>query len=70
MKVDEAIEEMRPVLANRKGIIFHNDNARLHTSLVTRVKLLNLGSEVKSHPLNSPDLTRSNYLALGSVFVS
>jgi len=31
-----AIEQKRPKIANRKGVIFHQDNARLHVSLITR----------------------------------
>lgn len=33
-------------LANRKEIVFHHDNTRPHTSLVTRGKLLDLGWEM------------------------
>ncbi|KZC14032.1 Histone-lysine N-methyltransferase SETMAR, partial [Dufourea novaeangliae] len=47
-------------LANRKGIVFHHDNARPHTSLVTRGKLLELGWEVMSHPPYSPDMGSSD----------
>lgn len=61
MKLDEAIKEKRSELANRKGIVFHHDNARPHTSLVTRRKLLELGWEVMSHPPYSPDLAPSDY---------
>jgi len=43
IKLDEAIKEKRLELVNRKGIVFHHDNARSHTSLVTRGKLLELG---------------------------
>lgn len=52
MKLDKAIKEKRPELANRKAIVFHLDNARRHTFL-TRGKLLSwLGSDVASaiHP--------------------
>lgn len=35
-------KEKRPELLNRKEIVLHHYNARLHTSLVTRVKLLSL----------------------------
>ena len=38
MKLDKEIKEKRPELATRKGVIFHQDNARPHTSLVTRKK--------------------------------
>ncbi|GFS57554.1 mariner Mos1 transposase [Trichonephila clavipes] len=33
------IDQKRPELANRRGIVFHQDNARPHTSVVTRQKL-------------------------------
>ena len=61
MKLEETIKEKRPELANRKGIVFHHDNARPHTSLATRTKLLELGWEVMSHPSYSPDLAPSDY---------
>ena len=43
-------------LATRKGVIFHQDNARPHIFLVTRKKLLELGWEMMPHPPYSPDL--------------
>lgn len=67
MKLDEAIKEKRPELANRKGIVFHHDNARPHTSLVTRGKLLELNWEVMSHPPYSPDLAPSDYYLFRSL---
>ncbi|QQP54762.1 Transposase, partial [Caligus rogercresseyi] len=55
----------RPALVNRRGIVFHQDNARPHTSLVTRHKLWELSWEVLMHPTYSPDLAPSdNYLFL------
>jgi len=50
VKLEEAIKEKKPELANRKGIVFHHDNVRPHTPLVTRTKLLELGWEAMSHP--------------------
>ena len=48
-------------LTNRKGVVFHHDNARPHTSLVTRQKLLELGWDVLSQSPYSPDLAPSDY---------
>lgn len=56
-----AIEKKRPELINRKGVVFHHDNARPHTSLMTRQKLTELGFEVLMHPPYSPDLAPSDY---------
>lgn len=61
MKLDEAIKEKRPELVNRKVVVFHQDNARPHTSLVTRQKLLELGWELMLHPPYSPDRAPSDY---------
>ncbi|GFS52761.1 mariner transposase [Trichonephila clavipes] len=33
------IDQKRPELANRRGVVFHQDYARPHTSLVTYQKL-------------------------------
>ena len=38
-KLSDAIAQKRPELINRKGVMFHHDNARPHTNL-TRQKLL------------------------------
>ena len=54
MKQDKEIKEKRSELATRKGVIFHQDNARPQTSLDTRKKLLDLGWEVMAHPPYSP----------------
>ena len=50
MKLDKEIKEKRTELATGKCVIFHQDNARPHTSLVTRKKLLELRWEVMPHP--------------------
>ena len=59
-KLNNAVEEKRPELTNRKGVVFHHDNARPYTSLVTRQKLLELGWDVLLHPPYSPDLAPSD----------
>jgi [histone H3]-lysine36 N-dimethyltransferase SETMAR len=60
-RLEERIQKTRPELANRKGVVFHHDNARPHTSKMTRQKLLELGYEVLPHPPYSPDLAPSDY---------
>ncbi|GFU82615.1 histone-lysine N-methyltransferase SETMAR [Trichonephila clavipes] len=67
-KLNNAVEEKRPELTNRKGIVFHHDNAHHpHTSLVTRQKLLELGWDVLQHPPYSPDLAPSDYFLFRSL---
>ncbi|GFW49220.1 histone-lysine N-methyltransferase SETMAR [Trichonephila clavipes] len=48
-------------MASRRGAVFHQDNARTHTSVVTRHNLWELGWEVLMHPPYSPDLAPSDY---------
>ncbi|XP_011052820.1 PREDICTED: histone-lysine N-methyltransferase SETMAR-like, partial [Acromyrmex echinatior] len=67
MLLQEAIKEKRPELINRKGVVFHHNNARPHTSLMTRQKLRQLGGEVLIHPLYSPDLAPSDYYLFRSL---
>ncbi|GFW33308.1 histone-lysine N-methyltransferase SETMAR [Trichonephila clavipes] len=55
------INQKRPELANKRSVMFHQDNARLHTSTVTRQKLWELFWEVLMHPPYSPDLGPSEY---------
>lgn len=50
-KLCQAIEIKRPELIIRKGIIFHHDNVRPYTSLVTHQKLKELAWEVLMYPL-------------------
>ena len=66
-KLNNAVEEKRPELTNRKGVVFHRNNARPRTSLVTRQKLLELGWDVLPHPPYSPDLAPSNYFLFRSL---
>ena len=43
-------------LVNRKGVIFHHDNARPHSARVTCNKIEELGWEKLLHPPYSPDI--------------
>ena len=62
-----ALDEKCPELVNRKCIIFHQDNARLHVSLMTREKLLQLGWEVLIHLPYSPDVAPSDFYLFWSL---
>ena len=44
-RLQQAIERKRPELINRRGVVFHHDNARSHTFLTTRQKLRELSWE-------------------------
>ncbi|GFW94356.1 histone-lysine N-methyltransferase SETMAR [Trichonephila clavipes] len=55
-----AIDQKHPELANIKGVVFHQDNARPHTSVETSQKLWKLGWEVLRHPPYNPDLAPRN----------
>jgi hypothetical protein len=35
-RVNECLKEKRPNLVNRKGVVFHQDNARPHVSKMTQ----------------------------------
>lgn len=66
-KLSDAIQAKQPEVANRKSVVFHHDNAKPHTSLVTHQKLLDLGWDVLSHPSYIPDLAPSDYPLLRSM---
>jgi len=54
-------------LANRKQIAFQHDNARPHTSLITRKKIFEFGWDLLPHPPYSPDLAPSDYYLFRSL---
>ena len=60
-RLNAALMQKRPSLINRGRIVFHQDSARPHTSLMTRQKLRELGWVVLLHPPYSPDLAPSDY---------
>jgi len=54
--------EKKPLeLINRRGVVYHHDNAQPHTSLKTQKKLRELDWEILPYPPYSPDLAPSNY---------
>ena len=50
IRLQGEIQKKRPELVNRKGVVFHYDNARPLTSLMTRQKLSELAWGVLMHP--------------------
>ncbi|GFY26185.1 histone-lysine N-methyltransferase SETMAR [Trichonephila clavipes] len=48
-------------MTNRRGVVFHQDNARPHTSVVTRQNLWEIGWEALMQPPYNPSLAPSDY---------
>jgi histone-lysine N-methyltransferase SETMAR len=59
-RLDKKIREKRPGLQKKK-IIFHQDNAPTHKSVLAMGKLRNLHYELLEHPPYSPDLVPSDF---------
>jgi len=59
-RLDEKIREKRPGL-QKKQIIFHQDNASVHKSVLAVGKLRDLHYELLEHPSYSPDLAPSDF---------
>lgn len=57
---NQILLEKRPHLAKKK-ILFHQDNARVHTCAIAMAKLHELRYELLSHPPYSPDLAPCDY---------
>ena len=66
-KLNDSLKQKRPELINRKSVVFHQVNARPHTSLLARQKLLELGWDILPHPPYSPDLAPSDYYLFRSL---
>lgn len=60
-RLNAALHQKRPGLINRKGIVFHQDNARPHVALKTLQKLRDLEWEILPHPPYSPDIAPSDF---------
>lgn len=59
-RFNDAVKEKRPHLAKKK-ILFHQDNARVHTCVIAMAKFHELGYQLLPHPPYSPDLAPSDY---------
>jgi histone-lysine N-methyltransferase SETMAR len=66
-RVNECLKEKRPHLVNRKGVVFHQDNARPHASEMTQQKIKEPNWEILDHPPYSPDLAPSDYHLIRSL---
>jgi histone-lysine N-methyltransferase SETMAR len=49
-RVNECLKEKHPHIINRKGVVFHQDNARPHVSKMTQQKTKELNWEILDHP--------------------
>lgn len=56
----EIIKEKRPRLLNKK-MLFHQDNACVHTSVESMAQIRDCVFELLPHPANSPDLAPSGF---------
>ena len=52
----EKLKNLRPQLANRKEVVFQQDNARPHVSVTTRTRLHEFGWDLLPHPPYSSDI--------------
>ena len=59
-RFDINLKQKRPHWAKKK-VLFHQDNARVHTCVVTMPKIHKLGYELLPHPAYSPDLAPCDY---------
>lgn len=59
-RLRETIKEKRPGLL-RKKVLFHQDNARVHTSVESMAQIRDCGFELLPHPAYSPDLAPSDF---------
>lgn len=59
-RLSDEIKKKRPHLA-RKKVLFHHDNAPVHSCVVAMAKIHELKFEMLPHPPYSPDLAPSDY---------
>ena len=60
------LKKKRPHLAKKKGL-FHQDNARVHTSVVSTAKFHELCYGLLPHPPYAPDLAPSDYFLFANL---
>uniref|UniRef100_A0A1B6KPA7 Tc1-like transposase DDE domain-containing protein n=1 Tax=Graphocephala atropunctata TaxID=36148 RepID=A0A1B6KPA7_9HEMI len=62
-RFDNDLKQKQPHMAKKK-VLFQQDNARVHTCLVTMAKIHKLGYELLPHPAYSPDLAPCDYFLI------
>lgn len=60
-RLNDAIKEKRPHLKKKK-VLFHQDNASAHKSMIAMAKIHELRYELLPHPPYSTDLTPCDFL--------
>ena len=60
-RVHQKLQEKRPAVVNRRGVVYHHDNARPHVSKHTLGVIAELGWTTIPHPPYSPDIAPSDY---------
>ena len=64
--VERRNKEKRPHL-KKKNILFHQDNARVHTCAISMAKIMELKFELLHHPQYSPDLASSDFFFISKL---
>ena len=64
-ELDDNLKRFRDI--GLKDVLFHWDNARAHTSILTQTKLKSLGADVLPHPPYSPDLAPCDFYLFGNL---
>ena len=65
-RLEDAIKKKRPHMAKKKTL-FSQDNAPVHKSMKTIVKLNDLRFELLPHPLYSPDIAPSDFYVIADL---
>jgi len=55
------LAKKEPAFVHRKGVLYHQDNAKPHTARMTLQVISSLGWELLRHPPYSPDFAPSDY---------
>ena len=61
VRVQENLLKKQPALANRRKVLFLQDNARPHVAKMALAKITELNWEITLHPPYSPDLSPTDF---------